>query len=57
MMRKLSYLTLLCTIFCTSCTISMSNISTKGQASDVIDENQDASPTVSPDISIPAVGL
>ncbi len=41
----------------TSCTISMQNISTKGTATDLIDEDQDASPTVSPDISVPAVGL
>lgn len=35
------------------CTLSFSNISTHGTATDLVDENQDASPTVSPDIEIP----
>jgi hypothetical protein len=35
------------------CTISFSNISTHGTATDLVDEQQAASPTVSPDISVP----
>lgn len=35
------------------CTISFQNIDTHGTASDLVDENQAASPTVSPDITIP----
>lgn len=36
-----------------SCTISFQNISTRGQATDLIDENQDAKADISPDITIP----
>lgn len=36
-----------------SCTYSINQISTKGTATDVLDEVQEASPTVSPDISLP----
>lgn len=35
------------------CTYSINQVSTKGTASDVIDENQDASPDVSPAVSLP----
>lgn len=34
-------------IFLTSCTISFQNISTVGKATDLIDENQTASPDIS----------
>lgn len=37
----------------TACTISFQNISTHGTATDLVDENQDASPTVSPVLSVP----
>ncbi len=36
-----------------SCTISFQNISTHGQATDLIDENQDAKADISPDITLP----
>lgn len=36
-----------------SCTYSINMIHTEGSATDVVDETQDASPTVSPDISLP----
>ena len=36
-----------------SCTLSFSNISTHGTATDLIDEEQGASPTVSPAITVP----
>ena len=37
-----------------SCTISISQVHTEGQASDVIDENQKADADVSPTFSLPA---
>jgi len=46
-------LTILTTIiFLTSCTISFQNISTVGKASDVVDENQTASPNVSTEVPL-----
>ncbi len=49
------YIWLYMIIFITfySCTITLNNISTHGTATDVVDEEQDASPTVSPNISVP----
>ena len=42
----------------TACTYSINMIYSEGQASDMVDENQAASPTVSPTISIPlTVGI
>jgi hypothetical protein len=41
------------TVFLSSCTLSFQNIETHGMASDLIDENQDASPEVSADITVP----
>ena len=41
----------------TSCNITLQNTMTSGEASDVVDDTDNASPTVSPDISVPAVGL
>ena len=38
-----------------SCTLSMANISTHGQAEDIFDEVQEVSPDVSPTVSIPAI--
>lgn len=35
------------------CTITFQNIDTHGSASDLIDENQTASPTVSPTLTLP----
>ena len=37
----------------TACTYSINMIHSEGQATDMVDENQAASPTVSPTISIP----
>lgn len=37
------------------CTLSFSVVDTHGTASDLIDEQQAASPTVSPDIELPIV--
>ncbi len=42
-------------LVCTSCTLSFSNVSTHGSASDVIDEDQTASPSTELDASIPAL--
>jgi hypothetical protein len=38
------------TIFLNGCTLSFQNISTHGQATDLIDETQDANADVSPEI-------
>lgn len=46
-------LVLLTGMLVTSCTMSMTNVSTNGKSSDVIDEEQSASPTVSPTLSLP----
>lgn len=41
-------------IFLTACTLSFSNVDTHGTATDLIDEEQEASPTVSPKVNIPS---
>ena len=41
----------------TGCTISFQNISTHGNAQDLGDEDLTTSPDVSPDISVPAIGM
>ena len=41
----------------TSCTISFQNISTHGNAQDLGDEDLTSSPDISPDISVPAIGM
>jgi len=44
--------------FClTSCTISLSNISTHGTATDLVDEQQSPTTEIDPEISIPAIGM
>lgn len=40
-----------------SCTISVTTIHTQGSAQDVVDEEQQASPTVSPNIDVPISGI
>ncbi len=40
-----------------SCTISFQNIDTHGTASDVVDENQTASPDIKTDLTIPPMGI
>jgi len=37
------------------CTLSFSNISTHGTATDLVDEEQTATPNVSPTVNIPAM--
>lgn len=44
-------------VFMTGCTLSFSNISTHGTATDLVDENQATSPTVSVPIKIPVKPL
>lgn len=39
----------------TACTYSIDLIHTEGMANDLIDETQDASPNVSPTLSIPTI--
>jgi hypothetical protein len=38
-----------------SCTLSFTNISTHGSASDLVDEEQTASPDVKTDLSLPVI--
>lgn len=40
----------------TSCTYSINMVHTQGSASDVVDEDQGASPTVSPDVKVDLPG-
>ncbi len=39
----------------TACTYSINQVHTEGSASDVIDETQEASPDISPTVSVPAI--
>lgn len=39
----------------TGCTMSFQNISTHGTATDLVDENQSASPKIAPKIKMPGV--
>lgn len=55
-MKKLFPLSLII-LNLSSCTISFQNISTHGTATDLVDQNQDASPDVKPVVSIPATAL
>ena len=42
-----------CILCLTACTISFQNISTHGTATDLVDENQAASPDIKPVITVP----
>lgn len=42
-------------VLCTSCTYSITMIHTEGTATDVVDEEQDASADVKPKLSIPVI--
>lgn len=53
-MKSISFF--LCLLL-TSCTLSFNNIATEGHSSDVVDEQQETSPTVSPNLVIPASAL
>lgn len=44
-------------LFLSGCTISFQNISTHGTATDLVDENQIPSTTVSPTITAPSGGV
>lgn len=50
---KILYFFALCLIL-QSCTISFQNISTKGTATDLVDQNQDATADIKPVITIPS---
>ena len=55
-MSKLrSYLICLIPLAFASCTINMTNASSNGKASDLIDQEQTASPDVKTDLSIPLI--
>lgn len=43
--------------FLSSCTYSITMVHTEGQASDVVDETQTPSTTLTPTVSIPAAAL
>jgi len=47
------YIVVLSFALLTACTISFQNIDTHGTASDLVDENQTATPNVSPKIDVP----
>ncbi len=51
MNRLICLVTLL--LFLVGCTVSLSNISTHGTATDLVDEEQGVSPTVSPTLNVP----
>ena len=53
----MKYLFSLAFILLCSCTISVVTTHTQGQAEDVVDENQTATPTISPNINIPIPSL
>ncbi len=42
-------------ILMTGCTISFQNISTHGSATDLVDQNQDATADIKPNIEIPMI--
>ncbi len=48
---RLALISLACIL--PSCTISFQNISTHGTATDIVDEEMDARPEVSPTINVP----
>lgn len=50
------FITLLASLLL-SCTISVTTIHTQGDAQDVVDTEQQASPTISPNIDIPISGI
>ena len=52
-MKRLKFFVILCIL--SGCTYSINMLHTKGSASDLIDENQSASPDVSPVLKVPLV--
>lgn len=44
-------------ILFTSCTISLQNVSTHGEADDLIDDQQSASPSVPVHVELPALSI
>ncbi len=44
-------------LFLSGCTLSFQNISTHGNATDLVDENQTPTATVSPNINLPLKAL
>lgn len=50
---KLLEISIILLFFLSSCTLSFTNISTHGSATDLVDEEQTASPDVKPNISLP----
>lgn len=51
-MRKIT-LFILFSVMLTGCTLILQNISTHGTATDLVDENQTATPDISPTINVP----
>ncbi len=50
----MKYILFMGLILC-SCTISMQNVSTNGEASDMIDQDQKADADIKPNVSIPSI--
>lgn len=55
-MKKIGISVALCLLL-VGCTLSFQNISTNGKATDLVDEQQTASPDVSPNLVIPASAI
>ncbi len=49
----MKYFTLISLCLLISCNITLSNVSTHGTASDVVDEEESATPTISPTVTLP----
>ena len=47
------FVSLICLLLFSSCTLSFQNISTNGRATDVVDQNQDADADIAPNINVP----
>ncbi len=51
-LKSLIYIAMFVIVF-SGCTIAFHNVSTSGKASDVIDETQENTPDISPNIEVP----
>lgn len=56
-MRLPIIMMIMMTIIMTGCTYSITMVHTEGQASDVVDEQQTPSTSITPTVSIPAAAL
>ncbi len=54
---RFAFISIISMFLATACTLSLNNISTEGQASDVLDEEQSADVKVDPVLTIPPTVL